>query len=174
MRHVPRIIAVIAAAAVAAGAPALASAANPPAKVGTTLNLSNGSLGALKQGMSQAKVIGLLGKPDKQASRSLGGKYADLTMSYGRYQLILHFEQGTQGGKPRLSMIDVRAPQYKTNPKGISTGASLTQLKSAFGSRLKCFGAGSGITSPFCTYRSGRGDTLFIVRDKTVTDIQLT
>jgi hypothetical protein len=155
----------------AAAAPAAAHAASPPSRVGTSLNLATGSLGALKQGMTPAQAQRLLGKPDTRAGHR---RTSDLTLSYGRYQMLLHFSQGTQGGTARLSMIDVRGPQYKTSVGGISTGSSVTQLKAALGHKLTCFSAGHGISAPFCSYESRRGDTLFTIRDKTVTDIQLT
>jgi hypothetical protein len=162
-----------AAAAVAAGALVLAApalAAAPPKKVGTTINVKKGSIGALKLGIPASKAKSLLGKPDDQDRQGFSGKSANLRLSYKRYGLSLTFWQGTQGGKPKLSTITITSPQYSQN--GARVGATVQQVQHALGSGVQCIST-KGKKMPFCQFTRRGGDVTFNLRNNKVTSIRM-
>jgi hypothetical protein len=159
------------AAAVAVGgslvvaAPALA--AKPPKKVGTTINIQTGAIGALKPNTPAAKVRSLLGKPNNQDKQGFSGQSSDLAMDYGQYGLQLSFWQGTQGGAPKLSGTTVTSSIYKTK-QGVGVGSSLSALqKSTKG--VKCYHG----SSQYCTFTAGKGTTNFYYSGTTIKKIVL-
>ena len=146
-------------------APALAAA--PPKKVGTTFNVKQGSIGALKLGIPASQAKSLLGKPDDQDKQGFSGKSYNLTLSYKRYGLSLLFWQGTQGGTPKLEGITISSPQYSQN--GARVGVTVTQLQRALGSGVKCFAT----KQPFCLYTRKGGDVTFALKNNRVTAIRI-
>lgn len=160
-------------AAAAAGTLLLATpavAATPPAKVGTQINVKQGSIGALKLGIPAAKARSLLGKPDDQDKQGFSGKSYNLTLSYKRYGLRLSFWQGTQGGKPRLSTITITSPQYSQN--GARVGATVQQVQRALGSGVQCIST-KGRGRPFCQFPRRGGDVTFQLKSNRVTSIRI-
>jgi hypothetical protein len=174
MRHLPRLIAITTAVCVAAVAvPAAASAAAPPKRVGTTINLAGkGSIGALKIGISPATAKKLLGRPDRSDRQGYSGTASDLSMRYQRYGLNVHFFRGTQGGKVALSGITITSSQYRTS-KGVGVGSTTAQLLGAYGSRITCFHGVAAAGGPFCNYTSGYASTPFFTRGTRITSIML-
>jgi hypothetical protein len=148
--------------------PALAAA--PPKKVGTKINVKQGSIGALKLGIPASKARSLLGKPDDQDKQGFSGKSYNLTLSYQRYGLKLTFWQGTQGGKPKLSTITISSPQYSQN--GARVGATVQQVQHALGSGVQCIST-SGKKMPFCQFTRRGGDVTFNLKNNKVTSIRI-
>jgi hypothetical protein len=149
-------------------APAVAAA--PPAKVGTKINVKQGSIGALKLGIPASKARSLLGKPDDQDKQGFSGKSYNLTLSYKRYGLRLSFWQGTQGGSPKLSTITITSPQYSQN--GARVGATVAQVQRALGSGVQCIST-KGKSMPFCQFPRRGGDVTFQLKNNRVTTIRI-
>jgi hypothetical protein len=158
--------------AVTAVSGAVAFAAAPPKKVGTTINLQGSSLGALKPNTPVAKVRSIMGKPDDQDKQGFSGNSANLQLAYARYGLSLEFWQGTQGGSPKLSRVTISSPQYKTS-KGIGVNSSVSQLQKAYGSKIKCFHGSPSAGGPFCNYEGGRSATTFWLRGSSIFRIDI-
>jgi hypothetical protein len=148
-----------------------ALAASVPSKVGTTINLANNSIGALKPGISTSKAKQLLGKPTSTGHKGFAGRTATTTLQYSKYGLLLSFWQGTQGGGPKLRAIRVGSATFKTS-KGIRVGSSLTQFRAAY-KGAKCFTSRSRGSLPYCVVQSGRNQAQFDIRSNKVSQISL-
>jgi hypothetical protein len=168
MSHWTRAVVAAAAGSLVLAAPAVA--ARPPAKVGTKINVKQGSIGALKLGIPASKARSLLGRPDDQDKQGFSGKSYNLTLSYKRYGLRLSFWQGTQGGKPKLSTITITSPQYSQN--GARVGATVQQVQRALGSSVQCIST-KGKATPFCQVPRRGGDVTFQLKRNRVTSIRI-
>lgn len=162
-----RVAALAAGASLLLATPALAAA--PPKKVGTKINMANGSIGALKIGMSPSKARSLLGKPHDVDSQGYSGKSVNQTMTYPQYGLVLDFWRGTQGGTPKLGEISILSPQYKAN--GVGVGNTMAQFQKALGKNVRCFTAVG--PAPLCSYQSSKARASFATKNGKVSAIML-